>query len=140
VTSVEVEDRIVAPLADVWGLVGDFTGFLEKQGLPCTSEGSGIGMTRTLSLAGNSITERLEELDEDSHRTSYSIVRSSLPLRDYKAWIELTADGDDATRIRWWGRFEPNGTDEQSARNLVSGVYRSGIAGIRRALGVPAPR
>lgn len=134
---VEIEDEIAAPLPEVWALVSDFAGFVERQGIPCTTEGSGLGMTRSISMAGTSITERLEELDEASHTTSYSIVESTLPLRDYQGWIHLV-DAGDHTRIRWWSVFEPDGTDEDSARELVAGAYREGIAGIRRGLGLPA--
>lgn len=133
-TTVEVEDRIAAPLEKVWTLVSDFTGFVEAQGLPCIAEGEGVGMTRTLSLGGATIIERLEELDPGTHTTSYSIVESPLPLTAYQAWIRLTDTGDGDTHIRWWGTFEPTGGDEASVSEMISGIYTGGIAGIKKVL------
>lgn len=131
-TTVEVEDRIAAPLEKVWALVSDFTGFVASQGLTFTSEGEGIGMTRTIELFGSTITERWEELDEDNHTTSYSIVQSPLPLGGYQAWIALTDEGPGATGIRWWSKFEPVGADEESTVEMVRGVYTAGIEGIKK--------
>lgn len=133
-TTVEVEDTIAAPLDEVWALVSDFTGFIEAQGVPCTAQGEGIGMTRTLDMRGAQIVERLEELDQATYTTSYSIVSAPLPLRAYQAWIALSDAGSGSTAIRWWGTFEPDGTDEQSASDLVGGIYRAGIAGIKKAV------
>lgn len=132
-STVEVTDTIASPLDKVWAFVSDFTGFLEAQGVPCTSEGEGIGMTRTITAFGPPLTERLEELDESTHRTSYSIVESSLPIKDYQAWIELTDAGRDTTSIRWWSRFEPT-EDEESAQAMVRGIYEAGVAGIKKTL------
>ena len=134
-TTVEVEDRIAAPLEKVWAVVSDFTGFIEAQGVPYTSDGEGIGMTRTISMGGAEVTERLEELDEPTHTTSYSIVSAPLPLRDYQAWIALRDAEDGSTGIRWWSNFEPEGADEQSAADMVRGIYRAGIAGLKKAVG-----
>lgn len=135
-TTVEVEDRVAAPLEKVWALVSDFTGFVEAQGVPCTSEGEGVGMTRTMEMRGATVVERLEELDEATHTTSYSIVSAPLPLRGYQAWIALSEADDGSTAVRWWGSFEPEGTDERATSNLVGGIYRAGIAGLKKALGV----
>jgi hypothetical protein len=133
-SKVEVNDTIPSPLSTVWALVSDFTGFLEVQGVPCTSEGAGIGMTRTITVFGPPLTERLEELDENTHTTSYSIVESALPLTDYQAWIQLTAAGEDSTSIRWWGQFEPTGDDEARVTAMIQGIYEGGIAGLKKAL------
>lgn len=133
-TEVSVEDVIDAPLERAWALVSDFAGFLDAMGMPCSTQGEGIGMTRTFAAFGPPMTERLEELDESTHTTSYSIVESTLPLKNYQAWIQLTANGDNATGIRWWGRFEPADGDEAAGTALVRGVYEGGIAGVKKAL------
>jgi ligand-binding SRPBCC domain-containing protein len=133
VAKVEVNDRIPAPLERVWALVSDFTGMVEALGIPYTAQGEGIGMTRTLTMSGTSVTERLEELDEATHTTSYSILESPFPLSGYQAWIALEDAGEGTTAIRWWSEFEPVG-DEQAAADLVRGIYAGGIAGITKVL------
>jgi hypothetical protein len=121
-----VEDEIPAPLPDVWAVVSDFLGFITAQGVPVESEGSGIGMTRTLTFGSARFVERLESLDEATHTTSYSLVKGPMPAKDYVGTIHLEAAGDKATRIVWSGTFEPIG-DADPGRNL-EGVYRNGIA------------
>jgi hypothetical protein len=133
-SKVEVTGTVPFPLDQVWDLVSDFTGFIERQGIPLTSSGQGIGMTRTLDVFGASITERFESLDEANHVTSYSIVESPLPIRDYQAWIALTAAGDHSTDIAWWSEFEPTNGDEDGVAALVRGIYEGGIAAIEKVL------
>lgn len=130
----EVTGTISAPLERVWAVVGSFTGLMDASGTPYTTEGEGIGMTRTLDVMGSTITERFEELDEANHLTSYSIVESPLPVANYRAWIELTAAGDDETGIRWWSQFEPVGTDETQIVALIEGIYQGGIKSIQKAV------
>ncbi len=128
----EVKDLIQAPIEDVWGIVSDFVGMIEKMGTPVTAEGEGIGMTRTLSMQGISIVERLEELDDSTHTMSYSIVEAPLPVTGYQSWITLdTADG--ATAIRWWATFEPVGSEDDAVA-LVRSIYEGGIAGLKKLL------
>ena len=129
----EVTGTISAPLDRVWAIVGSFTGLMDASGTPYTTEGEGIGMTRTLDVMGSSITERFEELDEANHTTSYSIVESPLPVENYQAWIELTAAGDTETSIRWWSQFEPAGADEDQMITLLQGIYEGGIKSIQKA-------
>ena len=131
--TVQVEDEIAAPLEDVWALVSDFTGMIEKMGTPVTAEGEGIGMTRTIEVGGTRLTERLEELDPATHTTSYSIVAGNLPFRGYQAWIALTAAGPGRTTIRWWSTFDPVGSEEE-ATVLCRSIYQGGIAGLSRIL------
>ena len=130
----EVTGTISAPLARVWAIAGSFTGLMDASGTPYTTEGEGIGMTRTLDVMGSTITERLEELDEASHTTSYSIVASPLPVENYQAWIELTEADSGTTSIRWWSEFEPKGADEDQIVALLVSIYEGGIKSIQKAV------
>ncbi len=137
-TKVEDEGRFVAPIDEVWSVVGDFVGFPEAMGLPVTVHGEGIGQTRTVTVAGDTIVERLEECDQEAHRLVYSIVSGPVPVVDYVATMELSALDTGGTALRWWGTFEPApGGDEDAAIAFVSRIYRGAIRGLQGLFGAP---
>jgi carbon monoxide dehydrogenase subunit G len=135
--SVKVSERIEAPSDRVWELVRDFGGVrryaagIEK----CSVEGSGVGAVRTLSLAGGAeLRERLEAIDDARRRLSYSIVSGPIPVASYLATIEI-CDEASGCRVDWSSTFEAKGITDDQARRMIEGVYRGGIAGIKRELG-----
>jgi len=135
--SVKVSERIEAPSERVWELVRDFGGVQRySAGIEsCTVEGRGIGAVRTLGLPGGlSLKERLEAFDDAGRRLSYAIVAGPIPVAGYLATIEVRDEGSGC-RIDWSSTFEPKGITDEQARGMIEGVYRSGVAGIRKALG-----
>jgi carbon monoxide dehydrogenase subunit G len=134
--SVKITDRIAAPIAKVWDLVGDFGGISRFSSgfkkVECT--GKGVGAVRTITLPNDAqIQERCELLDPARHTLDYSIVSGALPVSGYLARIQLAEDGD-GTRIEWSSSFEPKGIPEPQALSMIEGVYKGGIAGIKKAL------
>jgi Polyketide cyclase / dehydrase and lipid transport len=137
--SVKVSGRIEAAADAVWDLFRDFggiqrfsTGF-EKVEL----SGSGVGAVRTITLPGGvSLQERLEAFDDAGRRLQYAIVAGPIPVSDYLATIEVRDEGSGACRIDWSSHFEPKGIGEEQARAMIEGVYKGGIAGVKKALGV----
>jgi hypothetical protein len=135
--SVKVNDRIEASAERVWDLVRDFGGIqrfsptIESVSL----QGEGVGAVRTVTLPGGlALQERLETLDDASRTLRYAIIGSHpLPFDDYLATIRLSEDGDGC-QIEWSSSFLPRGGAETQAAGLVEGIYRSGIAGIKKAL------
>jgi carbon monoxide dehydrogenase subunit G len=137
---VEVSETIAAPAAKVWELLGDF-GAVTKWGgamlQTCTVEGEGVGAVRTIGLPGGmSIQERCEALDPASRSLTYSIIgKSPIPIRDYEATCRVVETGPAACRVDWSGTFEPDGTSEEQAQNMVRGIYTGGIAAVKKLLG-----
>lgn len=128
----KVEGDIAAPLDDVWKVVSDFVGIIAVQGLPVEGEGEGVGMIRTLTIGDIKIVERLEEVDDATHTTSYSILSSPLPVSDSRGTIRLAAAGEDTTHITWSNTFEPAGMAEADAVQLLQKSYSSGIKALNR--------
>lgn len=134
--SVKISDRIEASADKVWDLVGDFAGVQRfSAGLTsCTTEGAGVGAVRTLELAsGAKLQERCELLDAARRTLDYSILSGPLPIASYLARIQLFEDGD-GTRIEWSSSFEPKGITEAQGIAMIEGVYKGGIAGLKKAL------
>lgn len=134
----KVSERIEAGADAVWALLGDFGGVQRfSRGIEgCEVEGEGVGAVRTLRMAGGlEIRERLEALDEAGRTLRYSIVgESPLPVDDYLATIRVVEEGDGC-RVEWSGSFEPRGVGVEKVAPLVEGIYRGGIAGVRKTLG-----
>ncbi|HEU4431022.1 MAG TPA: SRPBCC family protein [Myxococcota bacterium] len=134
--SVKISDRINAPADRVWDLVGDFGGIgrFSKGFKSVASTGSGVGAIRTITLPNDvELQERCELLDAARRTLDYSIVAGPLPVSGYLARIQLFEDGE-GTRIEWSSTFEPKGIPEAQAVAMIEGVYKGGIAGIKRAL------
>jgi hypothetical protein len=90
---------------------------------------------RKLALPGGlTLEERLEAFDDPGRRLSYAIVAGPIPVASYLATIEVCDEGSGC-RIDWSSTFEPRGISDDQARGMIEGVYKGGIAGIKRALG-----
>ena len=136
--SVKVSERVEAPADKVWELFRDFGGIqrftsgFEKVEV----SGSGIGAVRTITLPGGAaLQERLEAFDDRGRKLQYAIVSGPIPVSNYLATIEVKDEGK-ACRIDWSSHFEPKGISDEQARAMIEGVYKSGIAGVKKALGV----
>jgi hypothetical protein len=135
-THVQVDGEIPAAPEAVWALVGDFGGLVKALGAPVEIEGAGIGTLRTIKVGSKVIVERLEELDDQARRITYSILQAGpLPVRDYRATMQLAPSGAAATTLTWFSNFEPEGVSEDDAITAVRGIYEGGIAGLRRHFG-----
>src|SRR2546422_4603056 len=139
-SEVKVSERVAAPAAKVWELLGDFGGIAKFGGTmlqSCRVEGSGVGAVRTIGLPGNqSIQERCDAYDAAGRALTYSIIgKSPLPIRGYVSTCRVVETGANECRVDWEGRFEPDGVPEEQAQGLVRGIYTGAIAGVRRLLG-----
>ncbi|MFV0524434.1 MAG: SRPBCC family protein [Acidimicrobiales bacterium] len=120
----------------LWTLVSDFGGIadiLDGVG-SCQLDGEGVGAIRSIPAAGGTVRERLDELDPDAHRLTYSIIDGPMPFADYSATMAITEDGADACTLTWTGRFRPDGIPAGKAERLAGGIYEGGIDGFRAAL------
>jgi len=136
--SVKVSERVEASAEKVWELFRDFGGLqrFSPQIEKVTVAGQGIGAVRTLSLpGGTTLQERLEAFDDAGRRLQYAIVAGPIPVASYLATIEVKDEGK-ACRIDWSSNFEPKGMTDDQARGMIEGVYKGGIAGVKKALGV----
>lgn len=136
-TTVTVSEDINAQAAAVWAELGNFAGI--RVGGPITAfetEGEGVGMTRTISMGGAQIVERLDAHDPQAMYFAYSIVNEDcpLPVQGYAANVQISDKGDGSCNVTWTGTFEPRGAPEADAAAAVEGIYRGGIAGARKAV------
>ncbi len=123
----------------VWELIGGFNALpdwhpaVEKSEI----EGEGKGSVRTLHLVGGgTITERLEQLDDEGKVYNYSILSSPLPVANYNSTIRLheSEDGKGCT-VEWESDFQAAGAPEGDAVEAIRGVYAAGLENLRKMFG-----
>lgn len=134
---VEVQDEIDAAKETVWDLVSDFGGVgrISPEVESCEVEGQGVGAVRTIHTSGVVIQERLEGLDGTAYTFSYSMLEGPIPFKNYLAHVKLSDAGPNRTKITWAGTFEPAGMPAEQLEQLVEGIYRGLIAGVKKAAG-----
>ncbi len=138
-TRVSMKTELKVPADEVWKLIGGFNALpdwhpaVEKS----TTEGEGEGSVRRLSLAGGgTIVERLESVNDDERRYSYSIVDGPLPVSNYKATISVREQGDGtATVVEWSSEFSPSGASESDAEKVIQGIYDAGFENLKKIFG-----
>ncbi len=108
---IEVFARSSAAPAEVWRWLADGASWsawtnlqrseLEREGVPAPD---GVGAIRHFSTGPGGSREEVVAF-EPPHHLGY-VLLSGLPVRAYRADVELTPDGD-GTLIAWRARFEP---------------------------------
>ena len=129
--------KISADSSKVWEIISAFGG-LESYLPPIassTTEGDGVGMTRTLTTHdGGKFTERLEALDPMNRVLRYSIISDHpFPFTDYVSTIKVRDAGEDQCEVEWSADFNPTGVPAEEVQALLSGLYDAGFSGLEAA-------
>jgi Polyketide cyclase / dehydrase and lipid transport len=135
VREIEVFARSTAPPAEVWRWLADGASWstwnnvqrsvLEREGVPAPD---GVGAIRRFSVGPGASREEVVAFEPPRH-LGY-VLLSGLPLRSYRADVELTPDGD-GTLIAWRATLEPKLTGTGAA---MEAFLRLTIKGLARAL------
>lgn len=131
---------IKAPAAKVWALVSDF-GAMEKWH-PAVKSTKLEGAQRTLTLQnGGTIVEKLVHKKDDDKELKYEIVSGVIPVSGYTSRINVKDLGNGETEVRWFGRYYrkyvlnppiPAGEDDESAQKAIDGIYKDGLANLKK--------
>jgi len=124
---------INAPADRVWDTVRTFSG-LERYFTmfsSSTTEGIGVGATRTVNLPdGGKFHERLESLDDESRTLTYAVLKSPLPIENYVGTVRVEDVGDGKSRVTWSARFDVSADQKAPMVEMLSGAYAGGIDGL----------
>ena len=123
---------IDAPPADVWAVVREFTKG-DWMGVEMTSEGEGVGASRTIAMGPTSLTEACERLDDDEMVMGYTITDGGgMPFSDYHSEMKVQPSGD-GSEVVWSATYEPVG-DPDVARGTLEAIYGGGFASLKKHL------
>ncbi|HOX67275.1 MAG: SRPBCC family protein [Rhizobacter sp.] len=131
--SVSREVTVDNSQATVWKLVGNFNALDVWHPAVIKSELKGsatkVGARRLLTLGdGATILESLLTYNAAKTTYSYSIVKSPLPIANYKATITLTPVDETHTLMQWSSTFDANGVSDEQASTIIGGIYDAGMA------------
>lgn len=142
--------ELAVPCELVWSTLRDF-GSIGKWHPEVTAiEATGAsepGVTRTLTLKnGESITERIDDVDGAAQSLSYRLSKENLkalPVSFYTAKIATTRSEDgQGCRVDWQGRFyrgdtgnfPPDDLNDAAAVAAMTSFFETGLAGLKAAL------
>jgi uncharacterized protein YndB with AHSA1/START domain len=138
---VEVNRHSNAPPEAVWRLLVDPTAWSrwariphaerEREGTPAPD---GVGAIRRLGVGSFGSREEVVAFEPERH-FGY-VLLSGLPVREYRADVELTPDGD-GTLITWRARFVPRW---RGSGRLFELFFRGTLTGFARGLARYAAR
>ncbi|AIO69607.1 SRPBCC family protein [Burkholderia oklahomensis] len=126
---------IDAPTERVWAFFRDFNGLaafhpaIVESRLEPGPDAHTVGAIRYLTLSDGFVREKLLKLDEPSHELEYSIVETSMPVRNYVAGVKLFPVTDSGkTFAQWWANFTTEGVELQPvAASISEHVFAAGF-------------
>lgn len=135
---VSMQTELDVPAQQVWDLIGGFNALPDWHPAIEHSELDNGGKVRKLSLAGGgTIVEKLEQIDDNEHVYTYSIIDSPLPVSDYTATIRVRRDADgNSTVVEWSSSFEASGAPENEAVKVIEDIYQAGFENLKRIFGM----
>ena len=134
-----IEDRVAAPVQQVWDLLSDFSAITRRTAgiQDFKIEGEGAGAVRSFRVGdGPILRERIELWDPANHVFAYALLPPAF-MDDHYSEIRMRADGPGACVIHWMGRCSVSSAEEiEPRRAFFENVFRNGIGWVRRELGV----
>ena len=79
-------------------------------------------------------TPKLESRDAAVHSLSYSIVEGPLPVDNYLSHMSVAAR-DGGSTIHWSGQFNAKGAPDETAMEVIGGIYDMGLAALKKKFG-----
>ena len=141
-----VTAKIAAPADKVWELAGSFANLNAiTVGVITSCDVDKTGTIRKIKVKGEkgTITEQLIKYDSQTMTQIYRILdkpNNIVPFKNYTATIKVKATGRSST-IVWSARFEPKkGQTAAGCQEIARGVYETGIAGVKKKLGLDKPK
>jgi uncharacterized protein YndB with AHSA1/START domain len=138
VQEIDVRVGSGAPAERIWELLADARSWPRWAPFDeaTVEDGEGLGELRRFRTGRRVTRERLTGFDPP-RRLEYELV-SGIPIRDYRAEVTLTPDGD-GTAIRWHSRFRPKipGTGALARRGLERFIRRTAEGLAREAEQAP---
>ncbi|TNF36837.1 MAG: SRPBCC family protein [Gammaproteobacteria bacterium] len=132
-----VEREVPITADKLWGILGDFGNMGWAPGIEKTEViGEGIGMIRRIHMPNMPpIDEVLESVDHSAMHFSYTIPRGlPMPIKNYRAEVQLTALPNGSTRIHWACTGKPEGISDADVAAIMQGAYDQMIGWLVDAL------
>lgn len=135
VPKIYISALLEMPIERAWARVRDFNGLpgWHPAVIASTIERGEahdqVGCVRNYKRRdGLILRERLLALDDLDHTLTYSLLDAPIPASNYVAKLRLARiTGSDRTFAEWLAWYDCAADDEQSLRDAISAVFRSGL-------------
>ncbi len=127
------EATIDAAPANVWAEIGPFCSISAWHPAIAKCEEmkvDGATMRHLTTGNGGMFEERLLAHDDKAMSYSYSILKSLLPVSDYRSTISVAGEGSKS-HVVWKSSFEPKGVSAEEAEKIVGGIYEAGLDALK---------
>lgn len=125
----------VATSADtLWQTVRTFQGVADWHPMLAEVRGDGEepGAIRTaVGEDGSEQVERLQEIDPNHRRYRYTMESSAMPVRDYRAELQVQATNETTSTVRWAADFETTAADADETVEMVRQFLASGVQSLQ---------
>ena len=140
--NVKTSQEFELTAAAVWDLISGFNSLPDYHAsVPdsCLSHGGGVRyLTISDEAGGGTVVEELVSYNNESMSFSYKIIElidCPMPFRDYQAWVNLEATGQNSCKLHWNSSFNVEGASNEEAEELARVIYQGCYDGITRVLG-----
>ena len=137
---------VAAPPDAVWSIVGTLDAVADWHPDVSASPVEGgreRGATRTLTLEGGSLGERIDDIDDDEMRLTWRLSDENpeaLPVSFYQSSIDVEPEGE-GSRVLWTsnfyradtGNYPEEGRDDDAAIAAMEAFIQHGLTGLKGA-------
>lgn len=140
-----VSTVINAPIERVWRTASDFNGLpawmpgMKDSTIEDNKPPNVVGAVRRLGMAGtkDTLRERLELIDPDNYRITYSVLEGPLPVKKIVTSMHLRPITDNyGTLGEWSTQFETESGKEAEGEAFMARVFGAGFRALKKHLGV----
>ena len=114
----------------VWTMIGPFCSI--KDWHPAIGACTKSGDVRTLTTKDGKAHFVEKQTDRKQLSYTYAIVKSPLPISEYKSTIKVLPRGDGTSTVEWSSTYKPDSGKEQAAETAITGIYKSGLDNIQK--------
>ncbi len=139
---------INAPIAKVWDVIKNFDDISSWHPDVISSTGDGknkSGSERRIRLESGVLEEGLDYFSEADHEYNYRLKTENtdvFPVSSYTTAIQLIAEDDDKTKVKWKSRFyrgdtantPPKRLNDESAVDAMNSFIVNGLQGLKNNL------
>jgi hypothetical protein len=119
----------------VWQVISDFgaAGQYLVGVANCTVDGKGVGAQRTLTSTDgtDAIVERLEMLDQVTHRLSYALLTDT-PFRNCLTSIAIHDLGPSMAEVEWSATLEADGLPADESRDMLEAALTANCLALKQ--------
>ena len=128
--------EVAAPPEEVWQQIGDFCAIADWHpavGQCARSDQNGVAMRTLTTVDGGVLVEKRVQYSDEGMSYTYELVEGPWPVTDYVATLAVMA-GASGSLITWSGEFAAAGAPDDQAIEVISGIYRTGLAALKDRL------